>query len=144
VGPREFEFLLYCLRSPPDGAPIRELVDEGLSWHTLLELARQHGVRPMLRQSAAFKGPLLAESIYGDLAFREFSDLDFLVHEADLSRGSTPWSPLCNPALRYAARAALAIRSSRFPSPYAPPLWFQRFPGGGPCPWAFIAAPWKI
>src|SRR5262249_55499649 len=33
---------------------------------------------------ATFKGPALAVSIYGDLALREFSDLDLLVHKADL------------------------------------------------------------
>ena len=33
---------------------------------------------------AAFKGPLLADSVYGHLSLREFSDLDVLIHEADL------------------------------------------------------------
>jgi Uncharacterised nucleotidyltransferase len=133
MGPREFKLLLHCARSPRDARSIRELVDEGLSWQSLLELAQQHGVRPILRQAlksvcwnavpqpiqldlerfhrgnlqkglffagellrlmqlfrqsriaaAAFKGPLLADSIYGDLSLREFSDLDLLVHEADL------------------------------------------------------------
>src|SRR5262249_27693910 len=35
---------------------------------------------------AAFKGPILAQSVYGDIRFREFSDLDLLVHESDLHR----------------------------------------------------------
>jgi len=35
---------------------------------------------------AAFKGPVLAESLYGDVALREFSDLDVIVHEVDLCK----------------------------------------------------------
>jgi hypothetical protein len=33
---------------------------------------------------ATFKGPVLAVSVYGGLALREFSDLDLLVHKGDL------------------------------------------------------------
>ena len=33
-----------------------------------------------------FKGPILASSVYGNLALREFCDLDFLVREADAPR----------------------------------------------------------
>lgn len=33
-----------------------------------------------------FKGPLLTDSVYGDLAFREFSDLDILVRQHDVVR----------------------------------------------------------
>jgi hypothetical protein len=35
---------------------------------------------------AAFKGPILAQSVYGDIRFREFSDLDVLVHESDVPK----------------------------------------------------------
>ena len=35
---------------------------------------------------AAFKGPVLADSVYGHISLREFSDLDVIVHEADLSK----------------------------------------------------------
>src|SRR5262249_42741914 len=35
---------------------------------------------------AAFKGPVLAEVVYGDLSLRDFVDLDVLVHEADLCK----------------------------------------------------------
>ena len=35
---------------------------------------------------AAFKGPVLAEVVYGDLSLRDFIDLDVLVHEADLCK----------------------------------------------------------
>ena len=34
----------------------------------------------------AFKGPMLAQTAYGDLALRSFSDLDFLVRPGDLER----------------------------------------------------------
>jgi hypothetical protein len=34
---------------------------------------------------AAFKGPVLAHSVYGQISLREFSDLDVIVQEADLS-----------------------------------------------------------
>jgi hypothetical protein len=33
-----------------------------------------------------FKGPVLAQSVYGDLSLREFSDVDILVHEEDLCK----------------------------------------------------------
>jgi hypothetical protein len=35
---------------------------------------------------AAFKGPVLAHSVYGDISLREFSDLDVIVKQADLSK----------------------------------------------------------
>ena len=35
---------------------------------------------------ATFKGPILAMSVYGHLALREFSDLDLLIQEADLRK----------------------------------------------------------
>jgi Uncharacterised nucleotidyltransferase len=49
-----------------------------------------------------FKGPVLAETVYGDVALRSFSDLDVLVEAADVSLakaalaslGYTPGSPL--------------------------------------------------
>ena len=31
-----------------------------------------------------FKGPVLAQQLYGNIALRTMADLDFLVHEADL------------------------------------------------------------
>ena len=34
----------------------------------------------------AYKGPVLAESVYGDLGLRSFSDLDFLISPADFER----------------------------------------------------------
>src|SRR5262245_13522021 len=35
---------------------------------------------------AAFKGPVLAEAIYGDLSLREISDVDVVVREIDVHR----------------------------------------------------------
>ena len=133
---REFRLLLYCIKSPPDAGSIRHLIDEGLCWQTVLELAQQHAVRPLLYRAlkfsmlwdavpeptqlelerlnrinvqknlflagellrlvksfrhngvavAAFKGPVLATSIYGDLSLREFCDLDVIVQEVDVGR----------------------------------------------------------
>jgi hypothetical protein len=45
----------------------------------LLDLFEQHNI-----SAIGFKGPLLATSIYGDIALRQFSDLDFLVAEKDV------------------------------------------------------------
>jgi len=133
--PREFQLLLYCARSRPDAQSIRELVTQDVNWQALMQLARQHYVRPLLFQSlktvcwdavpeaikleleqfnwtnvqknlvfagellrffrlfqqnhipmATFKGPILAVSVYGDIALREFSDLDILIKETDLRK----------------------------------------------------------
>ena len=35
------------------------------------------------------KGPVLAETVYGDLALRDFSDLDVLIHSQDVGRAKT-------------------------------------------------------
>ena len=132
---REFQLLLYCARSQPNIESIRGIVNEGVNWQYLQQLAEQHGVQPLLLQSlksvcwdavpkttqlqlsdfnrrniqknlsiagellrllglfqqngipiAAFKGAVLAESVYGDLALREFSDLDIIVHQADVNK----------------------------------------------------------
>src|ERR1700757_3738973 len=53
-----------------------------------------------------FKGPVLAETVYGDVALRSFSDLDVLVEAADVPRakaalaslGYSPSSPLSDAA----------------------------------------------
>jgi Uncharacterised nucleotidyltransferase len=132
---REFQLLLYCARSQPDAEHIKDVVNEGIDWPTLLGLAKYHRVRPLLLQSlktacwdavplpnqlelgssyrtivaqnllftgelfrlldifrknriatAAFKGPVLADTVYGDMFAREFVDLDLLVHEADVCK----------------------------------------------------------
>jgi hypothetical protein len=69
------------------------------------ELARilAHFEKSGLR-AVPYKGPVLAESVYGDLALRNFSDLDFLISPMDYEktlqalaeidyRPSEPWSP---------------------------------------------------
>src|SRR5262245_52011375 len=48
---QEFQLLLHCSTSQPNASLIRNVVDEGVNWGKLLELAEQHGVRPMLRRS---------------------------------------------------------------------------------------------
>jgi hypothetical protein len=45
----------------------------------LLALFKQHGI-----QVLPYKGPVLAASVYGDLALRPSNDLDILVHERDI------------------------------------------------------------
>src|SRR5262245_56636798 len=55
----------------------------------LLSAFQQNGI-PL----AALKGAVLAELLYGDLALREFSDLDIIVQEADMSKAEdilTAW-----------------------------------------------------
>jgi hypothetical protein len=47
----------------------------------LLDLFQQNAIR-----IAAFKGPVLAHSVYGRISLREFSDLDVIVQEQDLSK----------------------------------------------------------
>ena len=47
----------------------------------LIDLFQQNAI-PI----AAFKGPLLADSVYGRISLREFSDLDVIIHEADLPK----------------------------------------------------------
>jgi hypothetical protein len=132
---REFQLILYCATSRPPGAPIQDLISKSINWPIVLQLAEEHGVRPMLLRGlklscwdlvpratqiklecfnkanvqrnllftsellrlvslfqqngimiAAFKGPVLAESVYGDLSLREFCDIDVLVQEADLDK----------------------------------------------------------
>jgi len=47
----------------------------------LLSLFENHGIL-----AVAFKGPVLASSVYGDLSLREFSDLDILIHKQDFNK----------------------------------------------------------
>jgi hypothetical protein len=35
---------------------------------------------------AAFKGPIIAEAVYGDLSFREFYDVDVVIQESDICK----------------------------------------------------------
>ena len=47
----------------------------------LLECLESHGIRAL-----PYKGPVLAQTVYGDLALRAFSDLDVLIVPEDLAR----------------------------------------------------------
>jgi hypothetical protein len=47
----------------------------------VLERLESRGIEPL-----AYKGPVLAELLYGDVAQRQFSDLDVLVQRADVPR----------------------------------------------------------
>ncbi len=49
----------------------------------LLEVFRAHAI-----SAIPYKGPALALSLYGDTAFRQFSDLDLIVHREDVARAS--------------------------------------------------------
>ena len=49
----------------------------------VLDCLEAHGI-----DAIPYKGPLLAEQVYGDLALREFSDLDILVRPADVARAT--------------------------------------------------------
>jgi hypothetical protein len=63
----------------------------------LLSLFEAHGIPAM-----PYKGPVLATTVYGNLALRQFCDLDILVHKQDVLRvkallmaqGYRPWCPL--------------------------------------------------
>jgi len=63
-------------------------------WFTA-ELARimQHFQREQLR-AIAHKGPVLAQSLYGDLGLRSFSDLDFLISPTDFERAKQALSEI--------------------------------------------------
>jgi hypothetical protein len=88
--------LVYqTLRRVPEGIPSEALED--------LRLRYEHNARRNLKFTAElirildcldaygiaavpYKGPLLAENVYGDITLREFSDLDILVRPADVPR----------------------------------------------------------
>lgn len=48
---------------------------------SMLKLLHDHGV-----QSLVFKGPVLAENIFGNIGFRVFSDLDLLISRKDIRK----------------------------------------------------------
>ena len=77
------------------------------------ELARiaDHFEKTQLRM-VPYKGPVLAESVYGDLALRNFSDLDFLITPAEFERAKQ-------------ALAELGYRPSTEFSPAVERFWLQ-------------------
>jgi hypothetical protein len=64
----------------------------------ILDCLEAHGI-----PAIPLKGPVLAESIYGDLALRDFSDLDVLIHSRDVGR----------------AKAALRTLEYSIPAPFS-------------------------
>jgi hypothetical protein len=64
-------------------------------------------------RAVPYKGPVLAESVYGDLALRSFSDLDFLIFPADFERAKQ-------------ALTELGYRPSVELSPAAERFWLRR------------------
>lgn len=58
--------------------------------HSLFLTAEMFHVQDLLNQekvsSLPYKGPTLAALVYGNVALRQFADLDFLLHERDLPR----------------------------------------------------------
>lgn len=53
-----------------------------LSWLiSITDLLKAHGI-----QALTFKGPVLAEKIYGNIGFRSFGDLDLLIPRTDLQK----------------------------------------------------------
>lgn len=101
--PREIE---QSLRSGYDANLRRSL------WFTA-ELARiaQHFKRRQLTV-VPYKGPALAQSLYGDPGLRSFSDLDFLVSSADFERAKQ-------------ALAEIGYRPSTELSPAVERLWLR-------------------
>lgn len=55
----------------------------------ILDCLESHAIEAM-----PYKGPALAQAVYGDLALREFSDLDILVRPADVPRALEALKPL--------------------------------------------------
>src|SRR5215813_10839323 len=45
----------------------------------LVQLMHEHGI-----PAIAYKGPALAQIAYGDIGLRQFTDLDILIHKADI------------------------------------------------------------
>lgn len=73
----------------------------------ILEYFKQKDLRAI-----PYKGPVLAESAYGDVAFRNFGDLDFLISSSDFERGKQ-------------ALAELGYRPSKQLSPAVERYWLR-------------------
>jgi hypothetical protein len=66
-------------------------------------------------QAAPFKGPVLAQQAYGDLALRDFSDLDIVLPHSQIQEAHRAME-----SLGYgSANAGLAIAEGRIPGQYA-------------------------
>ena len=89
--------LLYWNLATVDGRAVPKTVFDQLRYHFHANHLRNRFLAQELLRLLAlleacgiaaspFKGPVLAASIYGNLALREFADLDILVGEQDVSR----------------------------------------------------------
>lgn len=72
----------------------------------------QHFERRQLR-AVPYKGPVLAQSVYGDVGLRSFSDLDFLISGADFDRAKQ-------------ALAEIGYRASTHFTPAVERLWLRK------------------
>lgn len=135
----EFALLLACCAigdHAASDADRQTLIERGIDWPRLIQLADHHGVTPLVYQALRdtesvppstletlgnhyqhnarknlqftaelfrvldcldshsisaipLKGPVLAETVYGDLALRDFSDLDVLVRREHVLKAKT-------------------------------------------------------
>jgi hypothetical protein len=135
----EFALLLACCavgENAASHADRQTLLERGIDWPRLIQLAEHHGVSPLIYQALRgtrsvppetldalrnhyqrnaqknlqftaelfrvldcleahsipaipLKGPVLAETVYHDLALRDFSDLDVLVRRENLLKAKT-------------------------------------------------------
>jgi len=69
----------------------------------VLACLEAHGI-----EAIPYKGPVLAEAVYGDLALREFSDLDVLIRPRDVARAKQALQ-----ALQYAPNLELSAMEER-------------------------------
>jgi hypothetical protein len=66
-------------------------------------------------ETLPYKGPVLAEILYGSVALRQFSDLDLLVHETDLAKAKAALLELgYKPALQLTPRQNRAYLESGY------------------------------
>jgi hypothetical protein len=66
-------------------------------------------------ETLPYKGPVLAEILYGNVALRQFSDLDLLIHEADLAKAKAALLELgYKPALQLTPRQNRAYLDSGY------------------------------
>jgi hypothetical protein len=134
----EVDLMLCCARTcstHQTRVRIKEIATQDVDWQAFLQLAKSHGVRPLVYQTlhttcwqalpevarqelshfysansaknrflagellhilqlfdaehilaVPFKGPVLAAVLYGDVALREFTDLDILIRERDIPK----------------------------------------------------------
>ena len=72
--------VLNCLQGAFEGNTYRNFLLTGKLLR-ILKLFKQHNIL-----AVPFKGPALAEMVYGDLALRSFVDLDILIHPKNAAR----------------------------------------------------------